>query len=52
MGLSKGVEEVTGLMKNVSTSSTNFLTYLWNWALLEKLPIVQLLKNFQAFYDT
>jgi hypothetical protein len=28
------------------------LTYLWSWALLEKLPIVQLLKNFRAFYGT
>jgi hypothetical protein len=28
------------------------LTYLWSWALLEKLPIVQLLKNFPAFYGT
>jgi hypothetical protein len=25
------------------------LTYLRSWALLEKLPIVQLLKNFPAF---
>jgi hypothetical protein len=28
------------------------LTYLDSWALLEKLPIVQLLKNFPAFYGT
>jgi hypothetical protein len=28
------------------------LTHSWNWALLEKLPIVQLLKNFPAFYGT
>jgi hypothetical protein len=28
------------------------LTYLWSGALLEKLPIVQLLKNFPAFYGT
>jgi hypothetical protein len=27
-------------------------TYLRSWALLEKLPIVQLLKNFPAFYGT
>jgi hypothetical protein len=25
-------------------------THSWSWALLEKLPIVQLLKNFPAFY--
>jgi hypothetical protein len=28
------------------------LTHSWSWALLEKLPIVQLLKNFPAFYGT
>jgi hypothetical protein len=28
------------------------LTYSWSWALLEKLPIVQPLKNFRAFYGT
>jgi hypothetical protein len=27
-------------------------TRSWSWALLEKLPIVQLLKNFPAFYGT
>jgi hypothetical protein len=35
-------------------TSTYQLTKLttWSWALLEKPPIVQLLKNFQAFYGT
>jgi hypothetical protein len=28
------------------------LSQWWSWALLEKLPIVQLLKNFPAFYGT
>jgi hypothetical protein len=28
------------------------LTHSWSWALLEKLPIVQPLKNFPAFYGT
>jgi hypothetical protein len=28
------------------------LTHSWSWALLEKLPIVQILKNFPAFYGT
>jgi hypothetical protein len=28
------------------------LTHSWIWALLEKSPIVQLLKNFRAFYET
>jgi hypothetical protein len=27
-------------------------THSWSWALLEKPPIVQLLKNFPAFYGT
>jgi hypothetical protein len=30
----------------------SLLTYLRSWALLEKLPIVQLLNNFPAFYGT
>jgi hypothetical protein len=30
----------------------NSLTHSWSRALLEKLPIVQLLKNFSAFYGT
>jgi hypothetical protein len=29
--------------------TTTILTYLRSWALLEKMPIVQLLKNFPAF---
>jgi hypothetical protein len=33
-------------------SLTHSLTHSWSWALLEKLPIVQLLKNFPAFYGT
>jgi hypothetical protein len=28
------------------------LTHSWSWALIEKLPIVQLLQNFPAFYGT
>jgi hypothetical protein len=24
----------------------------WSWALLERPPVVQLLKNFSAFYET
>jgi hypothetical protein len=31
---------------------TYLLFYLWSWVLLEKPPIVQLLKNFPAFYGT
>jgi hypothetical protein len=31
---------------------TQSLTHSWSWALLEKLPIVQLLENFPAFYGT
>jgi hypothetical protein len=29
-----------------------WLTHSWSWALLEKLPLVQLLKKFSAFYGT
>jgi hypothetical protein len=28
------------------------ITHSWSWALLEKLPIVQLLENFPAFYGS
>jgi hypothetical protein len=35
-----------------SLSLTYLLTYPWSWALLEEPPIVQLLKNFPAFYGT
>jgi hypothetical protein len=31
---------------------THSLTHSWSWALLEKPPIVQLLKHFPAFYGT
>jgi hypothetical protein len=33
---------------------TNYsrLTHSWSWALLEKLPLVQLFKNLPAFYGT
>jgi hypothetical protein len=31
---------------------THSLTRSWRWAILEKLPIVQPLKNFPAFYGT
>jgi hypothetical protein len=30
----------------------SLITHSWSWALLEKLPIVQLLENFTAFYGT
>jgi hypothetical protein len=33
-------------------SNDYLLTYSWSWALLEKLPIVQPLKNFPACYGT
>jgi hypothetical protein len=31
---------------------THSLTHSWSWTLLEKLPILQQLKNFPAFYGT
>jgi hypothetical protein len=37
---------------NVSVNYYLSLTHSWSWALLEKPPIVQLLKNFPAFYGT
>jgi hypothetical protein len=40
----------TALLSTVH--SFNSLTHSWSWALLEKMPIVQLLNNFQAFYGT
>jgi hypothetical protein len=36
----------------VDKTLTYLLTYLWSWALLEKLSIVQPLKNFAALYGT
>jgi hypothetical protein len=33
-------------------TSSSILTYSWSWALLEKLPIVQPLIKFPAFYGT
>jgi hypothetical protein len=33
-------------------SDTQSLTHSWSWALLEKRPTVQRLKNFLAFYGT
>jgi hypothetical protein len=44
--------EELSLTKERSSTSGNLLTYLRSWALLEKLPLVQPLKNFPAFYGT
>jgi hypothetical protein len=38
--------------KRCNLKAYELLTYLRSWALLEKLPIVQLLKKFPAFYGT
>jgi hypothetical protein len=40
------------VLKPYSTHLSEQETYLRSWALLEKLPIVQPLKNFPAFYGT
>jgi hypothetical protein len=42
----------TAIFAVLRVQGLNTLTYLRNWALLEKLPIVQLLKKFSAFYGT
>jgi hypothetical protein len=36
----------------LSQNCEHSLTHSWSWALLEKLPIVQLLENFPTFYGT
>jgi hypothetical protein len=36
----------------LSMNSTSLTHHSWSWALFEKLPIVQLLKNLPAFYGT
>jgi hypothetical protein len=41
-----------GINKELSWDGSHSLTHSWSRALLEKLPIVQLLKNFPAFYAT
>jgi hypothetical protein len=42
------------MLSNISlkVKSIYLLTYSWSWGLPEKLPIVQPLKNFPAFYGT
>jgi hypothetical protein len=40
------------LLYTVQSIHLTILTYSWSWALLQKSPIVQLLKNFPAFYGT
>jgi hypothetical protein len=46
------VNSVYGLSVEICWYLTHSLTHSWSWALLEKLPIVQLPKNFPAFYET
>jgi hypothetical protein len=42
----------TTTLKFFRTPVCTSLTHSWSWALLEKPPIMQLLKNFPAFYGT
>jgi hypothetical protein len=42
--------QVSSLTLHASVTINLELTHSWSWALFEKLPIVQLLKNFPAFY--
>jgi hypothetical protein len=37
---------------NFEQFNPSHFTHSWSWALLEKPPIVQLLKNFPALYGT
>jgi hypothetical protein len=46
-----GVYSDFNIPEELATSSFR-LTHSWSRALLEKLPIVQLLENFPAFYGT
>jgi hypothetical protein len=56
MGKRKKIRRKEGRNKEGEMNQRRFLayllTYLWSWALLEKLHIVQPLKNFPAFYET
>jgi hypothetical protein len=47
-----GYNWYTGLSKRLYWLQFISLTHSWSWALLEKPPIVQPLKNFPAFYGT
>jgi hypothetical protein len=38
--------------KHKTTDSQHSNSFLWSWALLEKLSVLQLLKNFPPFYGT
>jgi hypothetical protein len=40
------------LSKMTEPPSICILTHSWSWALLEKLPVVHVLKNFPEFYGT
>jgi hypothetical protein len=45
--------KTTYLLRSTWTCTvSNSLTHSWSWALLQNLLIVQLLKNFPAFYGT
>jgi hypothetical protein len=47
------VSPITSPTAGTSTICSSFtLTHSWNWALLEKPLVVQLFKNFPAFYGT
>jgi hypothetical protein len=48
----QGYNHVTTVMEYCLFTAilTHSLTHSWSWALREKLPIVQLLKNFPEFY--
>jgi hypothetical protein len=43
---------IASLGRDIDPSILQSLTHSWSWTLLEKLTIVQLPKNFPAFYGT
>jgi hypothetical protein len=42
----------SSISRSLPSNRSHSLTHTWSWALLEKLPLVQPLKNFPAFYGT
>jgi hypothetical protein len=52
LALFKYVYKIAVSVRCLKDKPPNSLTHPWSWALLEKPPIVQLLKNLPTFYGT